>query len=73
MRKKGVSSGATSSPFEPYVLISYSQLMDLLRAAERLQTLDKDMISLRNRQTALQGQFTELLERFKELKDFVID
>ena len=54
-------------PSEPMVLLPYSQLMELLDASRMIQQLTKDIRRLEQQQTALRGQFFELIERMREL------
>ena len=54
-------------PSEPMVLLPYSQLMELLDASRMIQQLTKDIRRLEQQQTALRGQFFELMERLREL------
>ena len=49
------------------VIISYRDLVRLLDASRRVDSLDKKMDRLIQQQSALRLQFTELLEAFKEL------
>ena len=49
------------------VIISYRDLVWLLDASRRVDSLDKKMDRLIQQQSALRLQFTELLEAFKEL------
>lgn len=64
---------AVKAPFDPQVLIPYSQLVDLLEAADRLETIEDDVRYIRNAQDALQSQFTEMMIAFGDLKRFVSD
>ena len=64
---------AVKAPFDPQVLIPYSQLVDLLEAADRLETIEDDVRSIRNAQDALRSQFTEMMIAFGDLKRFVSD
>ena len=49
------------------VIISYRDLVRLLDASRRVDSLDKKIDRLIQQQSALRLQFTELLEAFKEL------
>lgn len=49
------------------VIIPYRELVNLLNAAQRVDTLDKKMDRLLSQQAALRGQFLELMEAFKQL------
>ncbi len=64
---------AVKAPFDPQVLIPYSQLVDLLEAADRLETIEDDVMYIRNAQDALRSQFTEMMIAFGDLKRFVSD
>ena len=66
-------SKAVKAPFDPQVLIPYSQLVDLLEAADRLETIEDDLKYIRTAQDALRSQFTELMIAFGDLKRFVSD
>ena len=55
-------------PSGPMVLLSYSELMELLDASRKIQQLTKDMQRLEQQQTALRGQFFELMDRLRELE-----
>ena len=57
-------------PFDPdnlQVIIPYQQLISLLNASQRVESLDKKMERLLVQQAALRYQFTELMEKFNEL------
>lgn len=64
---------AVKAPFDPQVLIPYSQLVDLLEAADRLETIEDDVRYIRNARDALRSQFTEMMIAFGDLKRFVSD
>ena len=49
------------------VIIPYQQLISLLNASQRVESLDKKMERLLVQQAALRNQFTELMEAFREL------
>lgn len=66
-------SGPVHVPFDPQVLIPYSQLVDLLEAADRLETIEDDLKYIRTAQDALRSQFTEMMIAFGDLKRFVSD
>ena len=55
------------------VLISYKDLMELLEASKQIEALKKDNTRLHEQLGALRSQFTELLDQFRDLKDYVID
>ena len=65
--------GPVKAPFDPQVLIPYSQLVDLLEAADWLETIEDDVRYIRNAQDALRSQFTEMMIAFGDLKRFVSD
>lgn len=57
-------------PIDPnnvQVIISYKELMNLLSASQRVETLDKKMDRVLAQQAALRGQFLELMDKFNEL------
>lgn len=54
-------------PSEPLILLPYSQLMELLEASQKVKQLTRDIQRLEEQQTALRGQFFELMERLREL------
>lgn len=64
---------AVKAPFDPQVLIPYSQLMDLLEASDRLETIEDDVKYIRKTQEQLRSQFTEMMIAFGDLKRFVSD
>ncbi len=49
------------------VLIPYRDLVELLQASRELAELRKDVARLRTQQGALRGQFTDLMEKVKDL------
>ena len=53
-------------PSEPMILLSYSELMELLDASKMIRQLTKDIKRLEQQQTALRGQFFELMEVLRE-------
>ena len=53
-------------PSEPMVMLPYSELMELLDASRKIQQLTKDIRRLEQQQTALRGQFFELMEVLRE-------
>ena len=55
------------------VLIPYQDLLGLLRASEKVDSLQADNDKLREQLSALRSQFTELMEAFKDLRAFVQD
>ncbi len=64
---------AVKAPFDPQVLIPYSQLVDLLEASDRLETIEDDVKYIRKTQEQLRSQFTEMMIAFGDLKRFVSD
>lgn len=52
---------------ELQVIIPYRQLVSLLNASQRVEALDKKMERVLEQQTALRGQFLELMDTFKQL------
>ncbi len=64
---------AVKAPFDPQVLIPYSQLMDLLEASDKLETIEDDVKYIRKTQEQLRSQFTEMMIAFGDLKRFVSD
>lgn len=65
--------GPVHTPFDPQVLIPYSQLVDLLEASERLGGIEQDMKRILKMQDALRSQMAELMIAFGDLKRFVSD
>ena len=57
--------GPVHAPFDPQVLIPYSQLVDLLEASERLGGIEQDMKRI--------SQMSELMIAFGDLKRYVSD
>lgn len=55
------------------VVLPYKEVVELLEASRRVEALTSELSYLRKEHDALRGQFVELMERFRELKDFVID
>ena len=64
---------AVKAPFDPHVLIPSSQLVDLLEASDRLETIEDDVKYIRKTQEQLRSQFTEMMIAFGDLKRFVSD
>lgn len=52
---------------EIQVLIPYSQLVELLGASQQVEKLQGDVDSLKDQNSALRLQFTELMERLRQL------
>lgn len=67
------ASGPVRAPFDPQVLIPYSQLVDLLEASDRLGTIELDMKRILVMQEQLRSQLTEVMIAFGDLKRFVSD
>ena len=65
--------GPVKAPFDPQVLIPYSQLVDLLEASDRLETIESDMKRILVMQQQLRTQMTEVMIAFGDLKRFVSD
>ena len=65
--------GPVHAPFDPQVLIPYSQLVDLLAASDRLGTIELDMKRILVMQEQLRSQLTEVMIAFGDLKRFVSD
>lgn len=61
------------APLDPQVLIPYSQLIGLLEASEKLESIEDDVKYIRRTQEQLRSQFTELMIAFGDLKRFVSD
>lgn len=55
------------------VLIPYKELLELLDASKQVKLLQEDNKRLHQQLGALRSQFTELLDQFRDLKDYVID
>lgn len=58
---------------ELQVLIPYKTLCELLDASEDVKQLRQEVKRLTDQQQALRSQFVELMEKFRELKDYVSD
>ena len=65
--------GPVNAPFDPHVLIPYSQLVDLLAASDRLGSIEQDMRRILVMQEQLRSQLTEVMIAFGDLKRFVSD
>ncbi len=65
--------GPVKAPLDPQVLIPYSQLVDLLEASDRLETIESDMKRILVMQQQLRTQMTEVMIAFGDLKRFVSD
>ena len=65
--------GPVKAPFDPQVLIPYSQLVDLLEASDRLEGIESDMKRILVMQQQLRTQMTEVMIAFGDLKKFVSD
>ena len=55
------------------VLVPYEELVKLVTASERVDELLDKVSALEAQQTALRGQFTELMIAFGDLQKFVKD
>lgn len=55
------------------VLIPYKELLELLDASKQVKLLQEDNKRLHQQLGALRSQFTELMDQFRDLKDYVID
>lgn len=55
------------------VVIPYKDLVELLEASRQIESLKEDNKRLHEQIGALRSQFLELMEQFRELKDFVQD
>lgn len=55
------------------VLIPYKDLMELLEASKQIKLLQADNKRLHDQLGALRSQFTELMDQFRDLKDYVTD
>ena len=49
------------------VIIPYRELVNLLNASQRVDALDKKLERVLEQQTALRGQFLELMDTFRQL------
>ena len=65
--------GPVKAPFDPQVLIPYSQLVDLLEASDRLGSIESDVQRILKMQDAMRSQMSELMIAFGDLKRFVSD
>ena len=55
------------------VVLPYRDVVALLEASRKVDSLQAQIVALRTEQAALRGQFLDVMERFRELKDYVID
>ena len=55
------------------VVLPYRDVVALLEASRKVDGLQAQIVALRTEQAALRGQFLDVMERFRELKDYVID
>lgn len=58
---------------ELQVVLPYKDLVGLLEASRQVDDLNRQLAAMRQEQAALRGQFVEVLEQFRDLKDYVID
>lgn len=65
--------GPVKAPFDPQVLIPYSQLVELLEASDRLGSIESDVQRILKMQDAMRSQMSELMIAFGDLKRFVSD
>ena len=65
--------GPVKAPFDPQVLIPYSQLVELLEASDRLGSIESDVQRILKMQDAMRCQMSELMIAFGDLKRFVSD
>lgn len=55
------------------VVIPYKDLVELLEASKEIKDLRSDNKRLYEQLGALRSQFTELMDQFRDLKDYVTD
>ncbi len=55
-------------PLEPYVLISYKELMELLDAPRQLQRVEEELRRNRQQYQLLRTQYVEVLMKLRELE-----
>ena len=55
------------------VVIPYKDLVELLEASKEIKDLRSDNKRLHDQLGALRTQFTELMDQFRELKEYVTD
>ena len=55
------------------VVLPYKVLLELLEASKEIKDLRSDNKRLHEQLGALRSQFLELMDQFRELKDFVQD
>ena len=55
------------------VVIPYKDLVELLEASRKIEDLKADNKRLHEQFGALRSQFTELMDAFRELQDYVSD
>lgn len=55
------------------VVLPYKELLELLEASKQVKILSAQLAALLESQAALRGQFLELMEKYRELKDYVTD
>lgn len=60
-------------PFDPQVLIPYSQLVELLEASDKLDSIEANIKYIRDMQEALRSQLDEVMIAFGDLKRHVND
>ena len=55
------------------VVLPYKELLELLEASKQVKILSAQLAALLESQAALRSQFLELMEKYRELKDYVTD
>ena len=55
------------------VVLPYKDLVELLEASKEIKDLRSDNKRLHDQLGALRSQFTELMDQFRDLKDYVTD
>ena len=58
-------------PFDPSVIIPYSQLVELLEASQQIKEYKKEVAGLNAQVTALRIMQSECMEQIRELKKLV--
>ena len=53
------------------VLIPYEDLVKMVDMAKKVEHIEKQYARLQEQYTAIQGMFSECLEKIKEIRDFV--
>ena len=60
-----------AKPLDPQVIISYSQLVELLAASQQIKEYKKEVAGLNAQVTALRIMQAECMEQIKELKKLI--